>query len=290
MRRSLRVIVVLFAVLAPAVPAFVHAQVRVSIMIAPPPLPLYAQPACPGDGYIWVPGYWAWDEIATGYYWVPGTWVLPPAVGLLWTPGYWAWDGVRYVFVRGYWGPVVGFYGGIDYGFGYPGHGYYGGRWSDGHFFYNRAVNVVNVSVIRNTYVQNIEFKRPPNRTSYNGGQGVIAHETRQERSAAAREHRLPPTPAQVVHAQAARSIPQSHAAVNHGKPPILTTPRPESFPAATRSRGHQEAARPPAPKADRPSTGNGAERPPEPHAAPTERHSTKQGRASSKRKDGKGH
>ena len=61
--------------------------VGVSVNLAPPPLPVYVQPPCPQPGYLWVPGYWAWNDGA--YYWVPGTWVLPPEVGLLWTPGYW---------------------------------------------------------------------------------------------------------------------------------------------------------------------------------------------------------
>ena len=51
------------------------AQVGVSVRIAPPELPVYEQPICPGDGYIWTPGYWAWDG---DYYWVPGTWVMAP--------------------------------------------------------------------------------------------------------------------------------------------------------------------------------------------------------------------
>src|ERR1700760_536369 len=42
---------------------------------APLPLPEYEQPVCPGDGYLWTPGYWRW--YAGGYYWVPGTWVQP---------------------------------------------------------------------------------------------------------------------------------------------------------------------------------------------------------------------
>ena len=69
-----------------------HAQigVGVSVSIAPPELPVYEQPICPGDGYIWTPGYWAYDP-ADGYYWVPGTWVEAPEVGFLWTPGYWGW-------------------------------------------------------------------------------------------------------------------------------------------------------------------------------------------------------
>ena len=54
------------------------AQVGASITIAPPDLPVYEQPVCPGDGYIWTPGYWAWDG---EYYWVPGTWVMAPKPG-----------------------------------------------------------------------------------------------------------------------------------------------------------------------------------------------------------------
>jgi hypothetical protein len=48
-------------------------------------LPVYDQPPIPEPGYIWTPGYWAWDD-DSGYYWVPGTWVLPPEPALLWTP------------------------------------------------------------------------------------------------------------------------------------------------------------------------------------------------------------
>jgi hypothetical protein len=75
----------------------------VSITIAPPVLPVYVQPAIPGPGYIWTPGYWAYGD--AGYYWVPGTWVLPPAVGVLWTPGYWGWHDGIYGWNAGYWGP-----------------------------------------------------------------------------------------------------------------------------------------------------------------------------------------
>ena len=32
------------------------AQVDASIAVAPPELPAYEQPMCPGDGYIWTPG------------------------------------------------------------------------------------------------------------------------------------------------------------------------------------------------------------------------------------------
>jgi hypothetical protein len=61
-----------------AIPATAFAQVAVSITIAPPELPVYEQPLCPGDGYIWTPGYWAYDYDIGDYYWVPGTWVEAP--------------------------------------------------------------------------------------------------------------------------------------------------------------------------------------------------------------------
>src|ERR1700756_5170189 len=130
------------------------AQVAVefSVGFAPPPLPVYEQPICPGERYIWTPGYWAWDDDDQDYYWVPGTWVEAPEVGYLWTPGYWAWNGNGYIFHDGYWGPHVGFYGGINYGYGYFGEGYEGGRWDNRRFYYNQSVSNVNVTNVRNVY------------------------------------------------------------------------------------------------------------------------------------------
>jgi len=71
-------------------------------------------------------------------------------VGLLWTPGYWAFSHGLYAWNAGYWGPVVGFYGGIAYGFGYPGTGFYGGYWKGGEYFYNTRVTNVNTTIIQN--------------------------------------------------------------------------------------------------------------------------------------------
>ena len=53
----------------------------------------------------------------------------PPRAGVLWTPGYWGFAGGVYAWHAGYWGPHVGFYGGINYGFGYGGVGFVGGEW-----------------------------------------------------------------------------------------------------------------------------------------------------------------
>ena len=58
------------ALLLLIVPASSFAGVFVSVTIAPPVLPVYTQPPCPGDGYIGRPGYWAYG--GEGYYWVPG--------------------------------------------------------------------------------------------------------------------------------------------------------------------------------------------------------------------------
>src|SRR5579863_3333704 len=138
MMRTIAIRSLLLSLFMLAMSAASFGQVGVSITIAPPVLPVYEQPACPGDGYIWTPGYWAWDDADGDYYWVPGTWVEAPEVGFLWTPGYWGWGNGFYLFHAGYWGPHIGFYGGINYGFGYFGHGFVGGRWDGGHFFYNR--------------------------------------------------------------------------------------------------------------------------------------------------------
>jgi hypothetical protein len=124
----------LFGLVVLCTSAAAFGQIGVMITIAPPPLPVYEQPICPGDGFIWTPGFWAYDSDFDDYYWVPGTWVLAPEIGFLWTPAYWGWGGDRFVFYAGYWGPLVGFYGGVNYGFGYYGVGFEGGRWDNGRF------------------------------------------------------------------------------------------------------------------------------------------------------------
>jgi WXXGXW repeat (2 copies) len=224
--RLITLILLMSFSLAPS-PASAQIAVGVSVGFAPPELPVYDQPVCPGDDYIWTPGYWAWD--GEDYYWVPGTWVLAPEPGFLWTPGYWAWGGSGFVFTVGYWGPVVGFYGGINYGFGYFGHGFEGGRWDHGHFFYNRAVANVNVNIIHNTYETRVE-NVTVNRVSYNGGDGGVVARATPAEEAAARERHIGPVAAQTQHEQAARADRSLRASVNHGKPPVAATARPGEF------------------------------------------------------------
>jgi len=219
----------LFGLVVLSMSAAAFGQVGVAITIGPPPLPVYEQPLCPGDGYLWTPGYWAYDYDVNDYYWVPGTWVEAPEVGFLWTPAYWGWGGDGFVFYEGYWGPHVGFYGGISYGCGYFGVGYEGGRWDNGHFFYNRSVNNVDITVIHNVYNTRIN-NTTMNHISYNGGNGGITARPRPEDEAAARERHIPPVAAQTQHAQAARANPQQRASGNLGKPGVAATPRPGDF------------------------------------------------------------
>ncbi len=148
------------------------AFVGISVGIAPPPLPVCVQPACPGLGYIWTPGYWAWDAGLDDYYWVPGAWALSPEIGFLWTPCWWGWGDGAYCFHPGYWGRGVGFYGGVNYGFGYYGHGYDGGYWHNGHFLYNRSAN--NVAGINSSRTFSRSVVNNNSRVSFNGGTGGI--------------------------------------------------------------------------------------------------------------------
>ena len=101
MRKLLTPKILLFLFVLLVFPAHSFAQVAISVAIGPPVLPVYAQPPCPTEGFMWTPGYWGWRT--EGYYWVPGTWVVAPYVGALWTPPYWGFDGGRYRMHIGYW-------------------------------------------------------------------------------------------------------------------------------------------------------------------------------------------
>lgn len=205
-------------------------SVGISVNIAPPPLPVYAQPIIPGPGYIWTPGYWAWNP-AYGYYWVPGTWVMPPEIGLLWTPGWWGWSEGYYRWHAGYWGPRVGFYGGVNYGFGYFGAGYVGGYWRGRDFFYNRAVNNVNITNIHNVYVNRTVINNVHvNRVSYNGGRGGLRTQPTAAQRAYAGQRRIGPTSMQSRQREVALRDPAQRFRTNRGKPGVFATQHPGVF------------------------------------------------------------
>jgi len=230
--------VMLIAIVIAAFSTVSFGAVFVSVTIAPPVLPVYAQPVCPGAGYIWAPGYWAYGEF--GYYWVPGTWVLAPFVGALWTPGYWGWGNGVYLWHAGFWGLSVGFYGGINYGFGYTGAGYAGGYWNHGAFYYNRAVNNVDPRIVHDVYNKAVVNNFGANRVSFNGGRGGTTARPTAAQMAAARTRRTGPTSTQASLRRVASTNRAQLASVNHGRPSVLATRTPAEFTAhrATAARG----------------------------------------------------
>jgi hypothetical protein len=206
-------------------PAASRAQVAVgvSIRLGPPAIPVYEQPPCPVEGYLWTPGYWAYGD--AGYYWVPGVWVVPPRPGFLWTPGYWGWREGVYAWHGGYWGPHVGFYGGVNYGFGYGGVGFVGGEWREGRFHYNTAVVRVNETVVHNVYVNRTVIVNNTNRVAFNGGPGGINRRANADEERWGRESHVQATSAQVSHQNMARTNRANFASENHGRPatPAMT-------------------------------------------------------------------
>ncbi|MGB8833698.1 MAG: hypothetical protein WCC95_16210, partial [Candidatus Sulfotelmatobacter sp.] len=210
-------------------PSAAQIGIGISVRVGPPALPVYEQPICPDPGYMWTPGYWSWSD-DDGYYWVPGTWVEAPQPGLLWTPGYWGWNDGAYAWNGGYWGPQVGFYGGINYGFGYGGNGFYGGEWRGGNFFYNTAVMHVNTTVIRNVYVNRTVIVNNSSHVAFNGGQGGVAARPTAQQEAYAHETHTPRVAAQVQQEHAASQNRALFASTNHGRPAVAATARPGEF------------------------------------------------------------
>jgi hypothetical protein len=210
-------------------PTFSAAGVDVSftVNVAPPMLPVYEQPPLPEPGYLWTPGYWAWDGM--DYFWVPGTWVQPPVSDMLWTPGYWGWRDGFYGWNPGYWGTQIGYYGGVNYGYGYTGVGYQGGYWHGGAFFYNRSVanfGQVNIVNVYNAPINHHEMSR----VSFNGGQGGLRTQPNDAERAVMNGHHSEATAMQRQHEQRAAAMPAMHLHENGGRPQILTTQRAADF------------------------------------------------------------
>jgi hypothetical protein len=219
--RSLTITAAVMLPLATVATPKAHAGIFIQVGFAPPALPVYVQPPIPGEGYIWTPGYWAYGD--AGYYWVPGVWVLAPRPGYLWTPAWWGWEGGFYRWHAGYWGPHIGYYGGINYGFGYGGIGFCGGEWRGGHFFYNSAVvnfgggyHPTNVYVDREVVVHNTIINN--NHVAFNGPGGVNRQPSPEEARFSGEAH-LQPTGEQMQHESFAAKDRTQYAAFNGGRP-----------------------------------------------------------------------
>jgi hypothetical protein len=230
MFRSLRLM--LLALFVSLIPASSFAGVFISVGFAPPVLPVYEQPVCPEPGLMWTPGYWAYGE--DGYYWVPGAWVPAPYEGALWTPGYWGWGGGLYAWHPGYWGRHVGYYGGVNYGFGYMGVGFAGGAWRGGVFAYNGAVMHVGVGGAwggNRVYVDRTVVERTTivndRHVAYSGGPGGIRHDPAPEERIAEHDQHMERTSFQSQHETAARSDHSAYFNANHGRPANAAMARP---------------------------------------------------------------
>jgi len=189
----------------------------------PPTLPDYEQPPCENDGYIWQPGYWAYNNRNLDYCWIPGIWIAPPRPEVLWTPPYWGYEGGGYHFHQGYWAHEVGYYGGINYGFGYTGHGFYGGEWREGRFNYNTVYVRINPAMVHHNYeIRRVEILHEHNRPSFNGPRGVLIKPTHEELVEMNRVH-IRPTREQVLHTKVSFSDRNQFAKINHGEPRFLS-------------------------------------------------------------------
>jgi hypothetical protein len=202
--RTAFAVFVFAAFVAAPMPSPAQVAVGIGVGVAPPAMPVYAQPPAYRANTIWTPGYYAYGS--GRYRWMAGTWVTAPGVGQLYTPGYWGWRSNAYYWHRPYWGRTVGFYGGINYGNGYFGTGYVGGRWYGSAFRYNTAVTNVNRTAIHNTYVDKTVYHNNYNRVSYNGGKGGI--------------HAQPVTGETTVHSHPPTTEHHGHATPQSNKPP----------------------------------------------------------------------
>lgn len=280
---SFRATLALLASLLLGLSAAADAQVSLTLTVhvAPPVLPVVVQPPIPADGYLWTPGYWAWNDQTQQYYWVAGAWIQPPQAGFLWTPGYWGAEGPQFVWHAGYWGPHVGFYGGVNYGYGYVGTGFEGGYWQGGHLYYNTAVNNVSNVHITNVYTKTVVNNVTVNRVSYNGGSGGITARPSAAELAASREPHVEATPAQRQQISLARAHPTIQGGRNgrptaiprpgEGRPPGEARPAPgEAHPASVaRPSGDNRPAREarPGEHAAQPRTAQPGERQAQPRA-----------------------
>ena len=125
----------------------------------------------------------------------------------------------------------MGYYGGVNYGFGYMGIGFVGGMWAGREFRYNTAVVNVNRTVIHNTYIDNTVVRNTTvvndRHVAYSGGPGGINHRPTADEARFSREQHTAPTSLQTEHQAAARANLNNFASHNGGRPAEVATDRP---------------------------------------------------------------
>jgi hypothetical protein len=87
----------------PAPPA---PQAEVVFEQSPPPQPppqVQIIVARPGPNFVWVAGYWSWQNRSHSYAWIAGRWERPPHQGANWAAAHWEQRGGGSVFIEGTW-------------------------------------------------------------------------------------------------------------------------------------------------------------------------------------------
>ena len=83
-----------------------YEQAATNYVVDQPPVPPRPQPEVvvyqPGPGYVWIPGYWAFD--GAHYVWLGGRWGYPPhrRYRAYMTP-HWEHRSSGFVYIQGYW-------------------------------------------------------------------------------------------------------------------------------------------------------------------------------------------
>jgi hypothetical protein len=135
------------------------------------------------------------------------------------------------MFHPGYWGYHVGYYGGVNYGFGYMGIGFVGGMWRGRDFVYNTAVMHVDERFVHTTYVDRTIVERNTiandRHVAFSGGPGGIRHDPVPEERIAENEHHMGATSFQHTHETTAQSDRGSYFRNNGGHPSTLAVQRP---------------------------------------------------------------
>lgn len=80
---------------------FVEPAPSVFVNIAPPCDVDEDIAASPGEGFVWVKGYWAWD--GSRYVRVHGHYVARPHAYAVWVPGHWSEHHGKWRWHEGYW-------------------------------------------------------------------------------------------------------------------------------------------------------------------------------------------
>ena len=194
---------------------------------APPPLPVYELPPTTQPDL----DAWPLGLRPDGFFWVPGAWVPVPYPGALWTPGYWGWSGGLFMWHPGYWGRHIGYYGGVNYGFGYGGIGFAGGEWRGGVFAYNTAVVHVDRRYVHETFEDRGRVERGyvarGSHVAFSGGPGGINHAPSAEERMSEHDQHMGRTAFQQQHVQAAQSDRNSYFKANGGHPRTLAASKP---------------------------------------------------------------